>query len=171
MNRPGVPALSEAEWNAGLTYDAYLDTLDRFRPYWDDGYRDFTLPPALTDRVATLSHERRVAILSGGFCPDCSDFIPVFARIAERSGLVECRVFPREAHRPLAVRFAVNGKHYVPTVIVMDRHFSELGRFVERPQLLKDILAAGGDPRRFERRSAYQLAAAEEFTNLLFTSE
>lgn len=135
-----------------------------------DGYRGFAAPDEVIKQLQSLPAHRLVLVLSGGHCPDCHDFVPVFARLAELAAHVDVRIFPRDQHPILAKRFATDGKHYIPTVIVMDSQFHELGRFIERPRILKDLIAAGENPHRRERRGAYQMAAAAEVLNLLFTS-
>lgn len=144
--------------------------MDQFKPMFADAYRSFHLPESIAERLKSLPAQRRIAVLSGGHCPDCHDFLPVFVRMAEVTNRLEVRIFPRHEHPELARRFATHGKHYIPTGVVMDDKCRELGRFVERPQLLKEIIASGENPQRAKRRGAYQIAAADEILNLLFTS-
>lgn len=154
----------------GVSFAEYLSTLDQFKPAFMDGYRGLVPPTEIANRLKSLQTHRMIAVLSGGHCPDCHDFVPVFARLAELTADLDVRIFPRDEHPVLAKRFATNEKHYIPTAVIMDGQFQELGRFVERPQLLKDIITSGEDPLRRDRRGAYQMATAEEIINFLFHS-
>lgn len=150
-----TPAAFRAVFAEALAYPDYLDTA---RPHERAGWDAFASRVALTDqqRAVAASFARRINVLviSGTWCGDCVQQVPILAAIAGclpasdldgRTPGIDLRIIDRDQHRAVADHFMICGGHRVPTVIFLSEVF--------------DFMALAGDKTlaRFRRLAASQL--------------
>jgi thiol-disulfide isomerase/thioredoxin len=82
---------------------------------------------ALTDVQRTLLgsfvREVNVLVVSGIWCGDCVQQVPLLQRIAEASPRVRLRVLDRDEHADLSSQVRINGGARVPTVFFLAEDF------------------------------------------------
>ncbi len=92
-------------------------------------YERSSLTPAQRSLLAAFTRRMPVLVLSGTWCGDCSQQVPILARIAEANpapppgGGIDLRIADRDEHRNLADQVKICGGHRVPTVIWMAEDF------------------------------------------------
>jgi thiol-disulfide isomerase/thioredoxin len=145
--------LSNAELKArharGLTFPDYLRTA---KPGEKSGWDAFTAKVSLTSAQHALvaSFTRRINILtiSGTWCGDCVQQVPIIAAIAAANPLIDLRLIDRDENLDFAEHFKICGGHRVPAVIFMNEDF--------------DFISLMGDKTlaRFRRQAAGALGAS-----------
>ncbi len=127
-------AYLRAEHEAGLTYDAYLQTAtDRQRADWQQVYDQVRLTDSQQQLLASFYRNMKVITLSGIWCGDCVQQGPLVQRIAEAAGdTIDLRWLNRDAHPELQAKVAINAGHRVPVVVFCAEDFEPLGWFGDR---------------------------------------
>src|SRR3989449_10877850 len=70
---------------------------------------------------------------SADWCSDCIAYIPGLAKsvIMAENNMLQARVVEYDAYRDMAEEFNIRA---IPTIIVYDKNWKEVGRFVETPK-------------------------------------
>lgn len=105
--------------DAGLTYERYLQTgTPQQRENWTRVYEQATLTPAQRQLVASFTRKMNVIGLSGIWCGDCVQQLPLLARLAEANpACIDLRFLDRDVHADLQQRVRINGGNRVPVMI------------------------------------------------------
>ena len=84
---------------AGMTWDQYLDHIQRNKTKFQYNYDETSVPPEYAKRLQALAQRpdgpAKVLILGEDWCPDVFRGMPVVVQIATAVGL-EVRIFPRD---------------------------------------------------------------------------
>jgi len=133
---------TEAEWNAALSWDAYLETVAEKRDLWLANCRRAAVDPDDAARLAALPGPRRVLVITEDRCGDAARSVPVLASALAGAPDVEARYLDIHAHPPLIERYLTHGGRSVPLAIVQDEHGRELGSWGPRPAALQALFRA-----------------------------
>lgn len=72
-------------------------------------------------------------VFSADWCADCVAYVPSLAKtlVLAKNNMLMARVVDYDGYRDMAEEYNVRA---IPTIIVFDRGWKEVGRFVETPQ-------------------------------------
>lgn len=139
----------KSQFALGLDFKSYLATAKaNERPGWDAFTARVKLSAEQRALIASFERQINVLIISGTWCGDCVQQVPILAAIAECNPKISLRLIDRDANLPFADHFKICGGHRVPAVIFMNEDFD----FVS---LLGDKTLA-----RFRRLAAASLGAS-----------
>lgn len=159
--------LSE-KFNAGLTYGAYLQSgTDEHRRRWQQVYDAASITPAQRALLETFVREMKILIISGIWCGDCVQQVPLIQRIVEANpGKVQLRIVDRDLHKDLSDQVKINTGNRVPTVLFLaeDGEFCGLSgdrtlaryRAIARKQLGASCATGIGLPDKTEMEETIQ---------------
>ena len=84
-------------------------------------------------RLERLDQKHYLIVFSADWCSDCAVYVPGLAKalVMARNNFLTARVVDYDAYRDLAEEFNVRA---IPTIIVLDKSWREVGRFVETPK-------------------------------------
>lgn len=127
---------------SGLTWAAYLASIQRNRDKFEYNYRETALSDddvaAFRQLVARPDGPAKVLALAEDWCPDVFRGLPVMARIAEAAGM-ELRIFPRDQNLDIMEEFLNQGQFQsIPTFVFYSRDQRYLCHWIERPQLANE---------------------------------
>lgn len=110
------------------------------------------------------------------WCPDCMINVPALQKLKELSPLIDFRILPREGNEEYLNDYKLGGKAKIPTFIVMDKDFEELGSFIEHPKALRDVLNKGSEievvvARRKYRRGELVSETLRELLNIILKNK
>ena len=85
------------------------------------------------DRLERVDQKHYLIIFSADWCSDCAAHLPDLAKalMMARNNMLSAKVVDYDAHKDMAEEFQVQA---IPTIIVFDKNWKELGRFVESPR-------------------------------------
>jgi hypothetical protein len=152
-------AVTRAQFDAGMTYQAYKDQMTRNREQLEANEKDLDLKP---EDLQAFKDVRTVNVLAlaEDWCGDVIANLPILGRIANEAGTLNVRVLLRDTEPGSVVMDEhLNRGEFksIPTVIFLDKDYNELAVWIERPasvtklreekrqQLYKDN-PAWGDP-------------------------
>ncbi|MEM8835602.1 MAG: thioredoxin family protein [Planctomycetota bacterium] len=127
-------AYLKSKFEAGKAYDDYVATGNESQR---DGWRGVYERAALTDAQRALvegfTREINVIVVTGVWCGDCVQQLPLLERIAEASnGKVSVRYLDRDEHMDLAEQLKVNEGVRVPVAIFAAEDFERVSIFGDR---------------------------------------
>jgi thiol-disulfide isomerase/thioredoxin len=95
-------------------------------------------------RFTALPEPLNVLVVTEDWCGDSLTHLPVLFRLAEESGnRLNVRVFKRDEQKELAAQFPMpTGRVAIPIIVFFDQRMHEVGRFLERPQVGHEEMAA-----------------------------
>lgn len=136
----------------GLDYDAYLAAAKPGeRPGWDRFLASVALAPAQAALVRGFARRVNVLCLSGTWCGDCVQQVPILHRIhqahpaprgAPNAPGIDLRYLERDAHLDLADRLRICGGQRVPVVVFMNEDAEFVALAGDRPLSRYRALAA-----------------------------
>jgi thiol-disulfide isomerase/thioredoxin len=106
-----------------------------------DGYEDALL--SRTDREYLEGIERHVPILAicEPWCGDVQRQLPILAKMCEANPKLDLRIINRDEHPEVMVRYLTNGAESIPVFIFFNDEFVEVGSWLARPSVCRQILA------------------------------
>jgi hypothetical protein len=130
-------AVTREQFDAGMTYDAYKAQMTRNREQFEQNEKDLQLSAEDTQSLTSLPQTLNVLALAEDWCGDVIANLPIVGRLAEASGgKLNLRILLRDQQPGETVMDEhLNKGQYksIPTVILADGNFKELGVWVERP--------------------------------------
>jgi hypothetical protein len=120
-------------WQKAVSWDQYLASVEKNRELWHGVYERARVPEDALDDLGAITTPVHFLALSEDWCGDAVNLLPVVARMAEASDLVDLRVLGRDENLPLMDAHLTGTSRSIPVVIVLDDEFRELGWWGPRP--------------------------------------
>ncbi len=117
-----------------MTIDTYAAQLWRkYRKRFTQNLNRSTIPPSMLERFA--AQPLRMLILTEPYCDDSAQFVPVVWKLEQDIANLDVRILRQSEHPDLADRYLADAGHpAIPTFILMNDRFNELGALIERPR-------------------------------------
>jgi len=115
--------------------------------------QDYVPHQASVDRLERVDEKFYLIIFSADWCADCVAYVPGLAKtlVLAKNNMLMARVVDYDGYRDMAEEYNVRA---IPTIIVFDKAWREVGRFVETPhrfgtveEELCSILDSKGTPK------------------------
>ena len=149
--------IDQSVWQHGLTFPALIEGMDVNQAAMRRRFHSVQLTSGETERLAALTAQRRILVLTEEWCTDCLMNLPILAHLAEAAPAIDIRFFVRKDWPDLRTYFKSRDIYSLPTVQIMDAQFTPLSVWVERPQAahqaLSDWKTAHPDIERTRRRA------------------
>lgn len=137
-------ALNRERFEKALTFDEYLETVEKNRELWHAVRDRVRLPEDVVEDARRIPGGWHLAALSEDWCGDAVNTLPVIARLAEEAGW-DFRVFGRDDNPDLMDAHLTNGRsRSIPVVIVYDEEFQEVGWWGPRPGEIQQWVMSEG---------------------------
>ncbi len=124
----------QTKFEAALPYDAYLRTgTPDQQAHWQRVYDQAQLTPAQTNLLASFTRRMPVLVVSGIWCGDCVQQVPLLARIAQANpDQVLLRLVDRDQHPDLQKLVRINAGDRVPVALFLAEDYELVGWFGDR---------------------------------------
>lgn len=85
------------------------------------------------DKLESVDQKYHLIVFSADWCADCAAYVPGLAKslAIAKNNMIQAKVVDYDNYRDMADEMNVRA---IPTIIVYDKSWKELGRFVETPQ-------------------------------------
>ena len=124
-----------------LTYEEYKAAMTRNRDRFEENERTNVIAAADVAHFAALPPMRAV-VLTEDWCSDAVAALPLLAELAKRSGTIDLRVLYRDQNLDLMDAHLKRGQfRAIPTVILYDSEWNEIGAWLEKPTLIEELRA------------------------------
>lgn len=158
---------------SGCTFQEFVNKdMDINRDKTLEIYDQIQLDEELINTIKEISTGIKVLAFAEIWCPDCMINVPALQKIQDINPKVEIRLQPREGNEEILTPYKVGGKAKIPTFIVMDGNYKELGVFIETPKLIKDVVAKGNQveiivAKRKYRKGEYVINTIKEIIEII----
>ncbi len=107
--------------------------LEKSRHSMKRRFQEYTPNQLSVDRLERVDQKHYLIIFSAEWCSDCIAHVPDLAKalMKAENSMLSAKVVDYDAYRDMAEEFRVRA---VPTIIVFDKNWKEVGRFVESPR-------------------------------------
>jgi thiol-disulfide isomerase/thioredoxin len=95
--------------------------------------QEYSLKTDIIEKFERIDEKHSLITFSAEWSPECQAQIPILAKllIVTKNNNLIVKVIELDENRDIAEEFGVT---QVPTIIVYDKRWNELGRFVEKPK-------------------------------------
>jgi len=107
--------------------------LEKSRHGMKKRFQEYMPNQASIDKLERVDQKHYLIVFSADWCADCVAYVPGLAKslMAAKNDMLAARVVDYDNYRDMADEFRVRA---IPTIIVYDRNWKEVGRFIETPQ-------------------------------------
>jgi thiol-disulfide isomerase/thioredoxin len=124
---------------AAQTYQEYVSGIERNQKRFQENYDGTTIAPedvaAFKELMAKPNGPAKLLVVGEDWCPDVFRGMPVFARLAEATG-IEMRVLKRDENKDVIAEHLNSGEfESIPVAVFYTDDMEEIGEFIERPAL------------------------------------
>jgi selT/selW/selH-like putative selenoprotein len=134
--------VTRERFDQGLTYADYKAQMTRNQDRFEANEQTVTFAPDDLAYFARLPQPCNVLVLAEDWCGDVINNLPVLGRLAEESGKLNVRVFLRDQNLDIMDQYLNRGEHRsIPTFVLFDAAFNELGHWIERPARVSEMQA------------------------------
>jgi thiol-disulfide isomerase/thioredoxin len=155
--------ISRERFASGLTAQQFLDSIELNKEKFLENIEanSFTAD----DLSFFADHPVSIAALAEDWCTDVVHFLPVAIKLAEQSPAVTLKIFKRDENPDLMDQYLNRGEfRSIPTFIVYDPDWNELGFYSERPEGATRMMAA--ESARFARENPQLEGATRSYDNM-----
>jgi len=95
--------------------------------------QEYNPNPNSLDTLERVDEKYHLIVFSADWCSDCVAYVPGLAKslIMAKNNMLQARVVDYDSYRDMAEELNIRA---VPTIIVYDKNWKELGRFIETPK-------------------------------------
>jgi hypothetical protein len=129
-------------FSKGLEYRAYVSSVERNQKRFEENYAATTVAEedvkALKELMARPNGPAKMMVIGEDWCPDVFRGAPVFARIAEATGM-EMKYFPRDENKDIMAEFLAGGEfESIPVAVFYTKDHDYIAHWIERPALANE---------------------------------
>jgi hypothetical protein len=155
--------ISRERFETGLTAQQFRETMRENQERYDDNVKANTFTDE--DLQFFKEHPISIAAIAEDWCPDVIHFLPVAVKLAEVSPDVTLRIFKRDDNLDLMNQYLKEGEFQsVPTFVLYDKDWNELGYYSERPAAATKQMAE--ETLRFARENAHLEGISRTYANM-----
>ena len=134
--------ITRERFESGLTYDQYKQQMTQNRERLEENERRVRIGASDLVALKSLPEPLKVLAIVEDWCGDVIAGLPVIGRLAADTGMLDVRVFLRDANLDLMDQCLKEGKYRsIPVFVFLDQGLNELGRLIERPASVTEGLA------------------------------
>ena len=155
--------ITRERFEQGLTAEQFIERMEVNKERFVDNIQANSF--SFDDRQFFNNHPVSIAALGEDWCTDVIQFLPVVIKLAEEVPAVELRIFERDENLDIMDQYLKEGKFQsIPTFIVYDRDWNELGHYNERPDTVTKLMAA--ETQRFAKENPQLEGATRSYDNM-----
>ncbi|SHK21396.1 thioredoxin family protein [Tepidibacter formicigenes] len=141
----------------GLNFDKFLESAEEvYKLKMEKIKNSINMDDVLINKIKSIGKKAYILAFAEDWCPDCQINLPGVSFICDLNKNIELRIVSREGNDKNMEKYKVNGKPRIPTFVVMDENFNELGVFIELPTILKEIINRGNETETLVSKRKYR---------------
>ena len=160
-------------FKSGISFTEMLDKSDEpYRNKCEEISNKIKLDEGILNRIKSITKKINILAFAEMWCPDCQINLPAINAINKNNNIIEFKIVPREGNEEFMEKYKIDGKVKIPTFIVMDEDFNEIGSFIEIPNIVRDVVNRGNQveiivTKREYRNGKYITNTIEEILNII----
>jgi len=106
-------------------------------------YEQIQLDEEFINKIKLIHKNIYILVFAELWCPDCIINLPAIKKISEVNPNITFRILPRDGYEQYMEPYKIGGKPKIPTCVIFNDKFEEIGAFIEYPKILRDIVNKG----------------------------
>lgn len=154
-------------FQVGQKFEDYIEAASQGeRDRIPKNYSRIDLPAGLIDEIKEI--QERVYILASGemWCPDCQLNITVAKKLTEINDNIKLSIISMGRGRKYLTPLLNLEEFKIPTMVILDENFNQLGLFLEQPKTVKK-LEKNAENELFYLKGNFLTDAARELVQLI----
>ena len=125
-----TPQLLREYFNEALPYDQYVKSgsIDQ-QANWANAEKRISISPTQKSLLGSFMRQMPVLVISGMWCGDCAQQVPIFKHFAAASSKLDLRIIDRDNGIDLSNMVKICGGNRVPTVLFLNEDFDLIGLY------------------------------------------
>lgn len=125
-----TPPLLRSFFDQALSFADYIKSgSESQQSNWVNADKRVSLRPEQAALLASFTRQMPVLVISGMWCGDCAQQVPIFRHFADASKSIDLRIIDRDKGIELSEMVKICGGNRVPTVIFMNEEFDLIGLY------------------------------------------
>ncbi len=130
----------------GISFQEFLESSeDVYKQKIENIKNTINMDKKLMNKIKIIQKKIYILVFAEDWCPDCQINLPGVSFICDLNANINLRIVSREGNEEALNKYKLHGKPKIPTFIIMDEDFDELGVFIELPTILKEIINRGNE--------------------------
>ena len=135
-------------------------------------YNNICIDETVINSIKLINKRINVLSFAEIWCPDCKINVPCLYKLTKLNSNIHMRIVPREGNEEVMEKYKFEGKIRIPTFVVLDEEFNELGAFIETPKTLKRVINTGNElqviiAKRKYNKGGYAIDTIEELLSII----
>lgn len=135
-------------------------------------YNGIELDEELITEIQSVDKPIHILAFAELWCPDCIINLPAIKKINDINSNIIFKILPREDNEEYMENYKIYGKPRIPTFIILNDKFEEIGAFIEYPKIVRDIVNNGNQveiivAKRKYRKGEYIKDTIREVINII----
>lgn len=160
-------------FNLGVSFDVFApDNQDANIEKLLEVYNGIELDEELISKIESIDKPTYILVFAELWCPDCIINLPAIKKMSDINPNIVFRILPREGNEKYMENYKIGGKPKIPTFIILNDKFEEIGAFIENPKILNEIVNKGNQveiivAKRKYRKGEYVSDTMKEVVNTI----
>lgn len=131
-------------FESGMSFDEFIKTDEEsYREKSLEVLDSISFEEEFIEKIKSIDEEINILICGEIWCADCMINIPVIEKMRTYNDNINISIVSKDQIRESDIKIESHIK--LPTFIVYDKDFTELGFFTEHPRKIKDIIESGNE--------------------------
>ena len=159
----------EERFRRGVAFEEFIEGADA-RQMMQWSYDNTTLTNGQLEMLRGLERKMNLLVVAAVWCPDSQANVPVMARMADSTPMIDMRIISRDDNEDLMQEHLTNGGMRIPLCLMLSQDFYLVERWAERPASAYRFLyelrqkGVGGDAARAKFMRQYHSTGMIEAT-------
>lgn len=158
-------------YEKGLNFRTYMFNLDEERKLnIMKYYIPLNVDNEIKEKIESIDKKIKILGVVDLMCPDCHINLPLLEKMISINNNIELKLVTKNMLNDELKDYEEDGVIKVPTFVFMDEDFKVIGKFIERPEVVKksDINTVEGSQINMKYKAGKLVAeTAKEFLNIL----
>ena len=156
-------------FNSGVTFQQFYDTAqDRYKNYANNAIRNYLNLERDLEKVSSITSKFKILAIGENWCIDSIINIPVVHWLEKNNENIKLKVIDIDSYS----KFMPNEKIIAPTFIIINQEYQEIGKWVQYPKRIIDVVESKDQVRiivekRRYRQGEYIVDTLEEVLDIL----
>ncbi|ORX23275.1 thioredoxin family protein [Thermoanaerobacterium sp. PSU-2] len=129
-------------FDSGISFDEFINSEDNKKPeIFKNRFKTVNIDRSIKN-IKNGSRVSNVLSFAESWCPDCQVSVPIMAKICAILG-VNFRILKRKGHEEDMMTLCKDKEAKIPTFAFLDSDFNVLDIWIERPKIIKELVAKG----------------------------
>lgn len=142
---------------SGLSFDTFVNTdTGSYKDKTLEVFNQINFDEEYIDKIKSIQKKINVLICAEMWCPDCMINVPVVEKMRQYNSNINISIVGKEGNEEYFKKYTQGESVKIPTFVLYDEDFKELGSFVEHPKILKKIIADNNQANRIVAMRKYR---------------